>query len=134
MVDFFEMEKKLNILLIEDDLHIRQGLEMFLIRLGYNVTSFDNIKDPKDLILNDEVPDIIVSDNQVIGGYGSDFLAWLRSDDSVPKQAKNIPFILMSGSDLRERCKGFDKCSFLQKPFVFGKLKEVIEEFFPDSQ
>ncbi len=124
----FVIEKKLKmkkILLIEDNLEIRENTAEILELSGYNVVTAENGKIGVRLA-KQEMPDLIICDIMMpeLDGYGV-----LRILNQDPKMA-TIPFVFLTAkaekSDFRKGMNlGAD--DYLTKPFEDSELMEVIE-------
>ena len=64
------MDQKANILIVEDDLVLRSGIEEFLRAQGFNVRSAENGFEALEL-MREQAPDLILSDivMPVMNGY-----------------------------------------------------------------
>jgi DNA-binding NtrC family response regulator len=118
------------ILLIEDDVSLRQAIEVFLKRLNYNVLSFDHVEAALDQV-NQEVG-LILSDVMMPGGLsGYDLLKFVR------KKFPEIPIILMTGFGTIEKAVDAMKqgaYDFLVKPFSLNLLETALQSAFLDRK
>ena len=115
----------IKILLVEDNLEIRENTGEILELANYNVTTAANGKEGFEKALKDP-PDIIICDIMmpVLDGYG--LLHLLNKNDEL----KNIPFIFLTAkterSDLRKGMEmGAD--DYITKPFTDIELMNAIE-------
>jgi len=114
------------ILLIEDNLHIRENATELLELAGYEVISAANGMIGVQLAKS-ELPDIILSDVMmpVLDGHG--VFAELKKDETT----KNIPFVFVTSSVEKKEMesatnKGAD--GYIKKPFDEEDLYSTIEK------
>lgn len=115
------MEK---ILLVEDDVALREAVDEALSSEGYEVTSTSDGLGALDL-LKDSVPDLIVSDISIPKLDGFKLLDVVRSSDN----GKTIPFLFISAkadhrSIRQARRLGVD--DYLVKPFELTELLDAV--------
>ncbi len=108
--------------IVDDDQSIRFVLEKALAREGLAVRSFTN---PRDVLaaLDDDVPQVLVSDIRMPGGSGIDLLA------KVKQSHPQMQVIIMTAySDLDSAVSAFQGGAFeyLPKPFDVPKAVELI--------
>jgi DNA-binding NtrC family response regulator len=117
-------ERKMKILLVEDEECMRSAVERLLLDQGWEVVTADNGKDAQEKLVQNIV-DIILSDKNMpwVGG--------LQLLEYVKEKYPQVKFILMSGEDLdeKEKMAGFD--GFVSKKDKLGyhilqKIKEVL--------
>jgi class 3 adenylate cyclase/CheY-like chemotaxis protein len=113
------------ILVIEDEMYIRSGIEEFLKFENFNVLVAENGKKGIEIALQ-HIPDLILCDVMMpeMDGYG--VLEILRRNH----QTQNIPFIFLTAKDDRESQRkgmmtGAD--DYLTKPFRFDELLSSIK-------
>ena len=117
------MKKK--ILAVDDELSICLLLENFLSRNHDVVTINDGIEALK--WLDDNIPDLIISDIHMPNMDGFDFLAKLRERGFT----KHTPVIMLSGrSESKERIKCYQLGAqdYLTKPFNPEELDELVKK------
>ncbi|MFD1616587.1 response regulator [Gelatiniphilus marinus] len=117
------MKKK--ILVVDDELSICLLLENFLSE-NYDVTT---IRDgfEASLWLEDNIPDLIISDIQMPQMDGYEFLTKLRKRGFT----KHTPVIMLSGkSESKERikCYRLGAQDYLTKPFNPEELDELVKK------
>ncbi len=121
------MKKK--ILVVDDEISICLLLENFLSQ-SYNVVSINNGFEAL-LWLEDNIPDLIISDIQMAQMDGYEFLTKLRKRGFT----KHTPFIMLSGrSESKERikCYRLGAQDYLTKPFNPEELEELVKKnIFP---
>lgn len=120
------------ILVVDDDLTLRQVLQNSLEQKGYQVIS---VGSGKDALTNfsEDVPDIIVSDVSMPEMDGFELCRQLRSQPS----GKLVPFIFLSAkNELKDRVQGhvIGADSYLSKPFEMKELLANIEALIERSR
>ncbi|MEY2686189.1 MAG: hypothetical protein RL375_387 [Pseudomonadota bacterium] len=115
--------------IVDDDQSIRFVLEKALTREDFQVRSFTN---PRDVLaaLEDDAPQVLVSDIRMPGGSGIDLLA------KVKERYPGLPVIIMTAySDLDSAVSAFQGGAFeyLPKPFDLPKAVELIRRAVDES-
>ncbi len=115
--------------IVDDDQSIRFVLEKALAREDLAVRSFTN---PRDVLaaLDDDEPQVLVSDIRMPGGSGIDLLAKVR------ERLPGLPVIIMTAySDLDSAVSAFQGGAFeyLPKPFDVPKAVELIRRAVAES-
>ena len=115
--------------IVDDDQSIRFVLEKALAREGLAVRSFTN---PRDVLtaLEDDVPQVLVSDIRMPGGSGIELLA------KVKQKHPELQVIIMTAySDLDSAVSAFQGGAFeyLPKPFDVPKAVELIRRALDES-
>lgn len=121
----FLMQKK--ILLIEDDSSLRNAIESFLNKLGYDVYSYEKAQQAIQDMTSDI--DLILSDVMMPGLSGYDLLKYIK--DKHPK----IPVILMTAyGDVEKAVEAMKRGAYdlLIKPFNLNVLETTIHAAFVD--
>src|SRR3954470_4427592 len=116
--------------IVDDDQSIRFVLEKALAREDFAVRSFTN---PRDVLtaLDDEAPQVLVSDIRMPGGSGIELLT------KVKEKLPGLPVIIMTAfSDLDSAVSAFQGGAFeyLPKPFDVPKAIELIRRAVEESQ
>ncbi len=115
--------------IVDDDQSIRFVLEKALAREEFAVRSFTNARDVL-LALDDDEPQVLVSDIRMPGGSGIELLAKVR--ERMPA----LPVIIMTAySDLDSAVSAFQGGAFeyLPKPFDVPKAVELIRRAVEES-
>ncbi|MEY4560928.1 MAG: hypothetical protein RLZZ618_205 [Pseudomonadota bacterium] len=115
--------------IVDDDQSIRFVLEKALAREDLAVRSFTN---PRDVLLalEDDVPQVLVSDIRMPGGSGIELLT------QVKERHPGLPVIIMTAySDLDSAVSAFQGGAFeyLPKPFDVPKAVELIRRALEES-
>jgi two-component system, NtrC family, nitrogen regulation response regulator GlnG len=115
--------------IVDDDQSIRFVLEKALAREDLPVRSFTNARDVLRA-LDDEVPQVLVSDIRMPGGSGLDLLT------QVKERLPGLPVIVMTAySDLDSAVSAFQGGAFeyLPKPFDVPRAVELIRRAVEES-
>jgi DNA-binding response OmpR family regulator len=121
---------KKKILLVEDDLELRDTLSDIFEMLGFNsdfAESYDNALE----YINDYEPTycLIISDFLMPGKNGIDLFLKVRSLESY----KDVPFVIFSARTDEETLKMIKNngvTDFIKKPFEIDKMSELIKKFY----
>jgi DNA-binding response OmpR family regulator len=117
-----------NILLVEDEAHIRDLISYNLKKDGFQIIEADNANDAL-IVLEDATIDLILLDLMLPGLTGMQFLSILKR---VPEHA-DIPVIIISARDTEKEIiaaleAGSD--DYLTKPFSMNMLRARIKAIF----
>lgn len=118
--------KKHIILVVDDEVEIRNMFFRYLDKKGYSVYLAGSI-DAEMKILRLITPDLIFLDINLPDGNGLEELIRLKSYKAV------LQVVLMSAFDqIEERRKAFNSgaIDFLSKPFSLSRLNEVLDSRF----
>ncbi len=115
--------------IVDDDQSIRFVLEKALTREQFSVRTFSN---PREVIkaLDDDAPQVLVSDIRMPGGSGIDLLAEVKS------RQPGLPVIIMTAfSDLDSAVSAFQGGAFeyLPKPFDLTTAVDLIRRAVEES-
>jgi CheY-like chemotaxis protein len=115
-------ERKKIILIVEDEIDLREFFQESLTSFGYEVFSSAHGKAALDLLKNGLFPDVIVSDLVMPEMNGWDFAKALKEDELLSQ----IPLIVVSA--LNDRSSPENCSDSFTKPFNFQRLLNKIEE------
>ncbi len=118
------MAKK--ILIVEDDISIRELLEELLISESYEVVTAAHGAEALEVLKGQELPHLILMDLMmpVLDGYG------LRKELLKDSNWSSIPVVAMSAeASAAEKIKGYGVAAFLSKPVDIDTIFQTIEEF-----
>ncbi len=117
-----------SILVVEDDLNIRELLVYALNNNGFKATGFSNSKDFFNYIEN-SIPSLVILDLMLEGESGYDILQKMRSDSKL----KDLPVIILTAKDSEfDKVKGLDMGAddYITKPFgvleMISRIKAVL--------
>ena len=114
------------ILVVDDEVEIRNLFFRFLGKKGYQVYLAGSLGEERDF-LGQKTPDLIFLDINLPDGNGLMELQRLQ-----PMQEKSKVIIMSAVDDSEERKNAFElgAVDFLSKPFSISRLNEVIESRF----
>ena len=119
--------KKMKVMIADDDLGILDSMKIMLEDEGYQVNTTTNGQDVKglcDKLL--ELPDILLLDIWMSGMNGQDICKYLKSN----KSTQHIPIIIISANkDTEAIAKQCKADGFLKKPFEMNELFKKINFF-----
>jgi DNA-binding response OmpR family regulator len=116
------------VLIVDDDLHIRQFLSYALTDEGYEVLEASDGQQALDLIDSSE-PDAIVLDMKMPGMDGWEFARQYRQRAS--QQAPII--VLTAAQDAEKRALDVEAVRFVAKPFDLDYLVEQLASLLASS-
>jgi len=111
------------ILVVDDERSMREMLEIFLGREGYEVAGYSSASDALDGLARDQEFDLIITDINMPGLTGLDLL------NSVGELEKNIPVIMITayGSpDSAVQAMKLGAVDYITKPFRIEEIKARI--------
>ena len=112
------MEKKKNILVVDDDPDIGAMLKMMLEYKGYAVTLLSNAGQTEQQLSN-EVTDLVILDMLIAGTNGTDVCRSIRSNPL----SVQVPVLMISAlPDVRKVCIDAGANDFISKPFEMKEL------------
>lgn len=115
---------KKTIFVIDDDEVILDGIQSILDEEGYKVVSVTQGKHLKEMLKQNK-PDLILLDYLLEGEDGVSLAKEIKSN----KDTKNVPFILISGSDsTKELAAKAGAIDFIEKPFGIQDLLQKIHK------
>lgn len=109
---------KAKILLVEDDVYLREGLEELLTKESYEPVSACNCKEGRKLFSEDSF-DLVILDVMLPDGNGLDFCAFIRSTDA------DVPILFLTACDEEfQIVRGLDAGAddYVTKPFRLLEL------------
>jgi len=116
----------LRVLLIEDDVSVRQAMVAFIQEWGCDVVGVDSIFDAVSSVTQGWVPDAIIADYRL-----PDEQTGIQVIAAVREQIKqNIPALIVSGESLPETLQNIRQADvlMLHKPVVPAKLKLFLKQ------
>jgi len=119
------------ILVIEDDVNIRESLVELLEMKSFNLLSADNGTEGLKLA-QEQIPDLILCDVMMPGMNGYEVVEAIRKDSRF----LNIPFIFLSAKAMDtdiEHAKKLGANSYLTKPFRAQELFSVIDDLLKNK-
>jgi DNA-binding response OmpR family regulator len=118
-------DRKIRILIIDDDIGFRDLLRIHLSAKGYQVqVAEDGVTGGRALLA--DTPDLVISDVNMPYLDGFELLSLLRSDESTA----SIPVILLSGrsdGDTMAKAVELGAADYLTKPVTRDQLLESVE-------
>ncbi|MDD2266859.1 response regulator transcription factor [Sulfuricurvum sp.] len=109
----------MRLLLLEDDVILKDSIEEFLSAQNYNVDSFENSEDAYDAIFSVDY-DLLLLDVNIPGEFNGFSLRKALADEN-----KNIPTIFvtsMSSADALIQGYAHGCCDYIKKPFDLTEL------------
>lgn len=120
----------MNLLLLEDEIVLKESIQEYLESIGYHVDSFENSNDAFDAIFSKNY-DLLLFDVNVPGEW--DGFALL---EALGKENKSIPTIFvtsMSSSDAMLQGYNTGCSDYIKKPFDLIELKLRIQQVLKQS-
>lgn len=111
-----------NVLVVDDEPHMRRVLEIMLVKAGHVVFSAENGIDAL-AILNDRQIDLVITDVRMPGMSGLELLASLRASGN------NVPVIVITAHGSVEsavEAMKFGASDYIQRPFDIDALELII--------
>jgi CheY-like chemotaxis protein len=114
------------VLVVEDDLAIRETLSELLEDEGYQVQSAENGREALDRLRGGHPPRLILLDLMMPVMNGWEFRQAQRRDPTL----SNIPVVVLSADDpLADKVSGMAVAGYLAKPFEFEALLATIRQY-----
>ncbi|MCX6796570.1 MAG: response regulator [Candidatus Falkowbacteria bacterium] len=110
------------ILIVEDDLMLRNTVIEFLENNGFYCFGAPNIEQAKEILAHVQI-DIVITDWNMTEGSGLDLLQYVR------KAHGNLPVILIASADEGKKWKDLGFNGYLPKPAKLEKIIETIKKF-----
>ena len=123
------MNKKKNILFLEDEVELLQTLAALLRDQGYSVIETKNAEDALSK-LDDAALDLIIADIKLPGIDGFDFFEAVRKTEKY----RNIPFVYLTAYNniqAARRAKAEGAADYITKPFDLEYLIFRVRELLP---
>lgn len=114
------------LLVIDDELPIRQNLARFLSLEGHQVLQAADGEAGLTLALGEPRPDLVLCDVMMPRLNGYELLAALRADP----RGRHLPFVFLSASAEKERLEQAleqGASGYVTKPFNLTQLKDVLD-------
>ena len=127
------MEKKLSILLVDDEAIVGNRLKPALTKIGYDVEAFE---DPKDamLRLDEKEFDIVITDIMMSEVNGIQLLEFVQSKN---ERTKVIMITGYASEDVVNRCVASDVHHLLEKPIepyaLQLALRAIVAKYDPPA-
>ena len=117
------------VLVVDDDDTILALMEDYLGTLDFEIFHASDGKEGWETF-QEQIPDLVIADIFMPEMTGLELLEKIKSSENA------VPVVLISGVPLspaeiqmqRERADGF-----LEKPYMFWQMKELISELLPDT-
>lgn len=113
-----QIDRSLNILLVEDEALIRENTKRLLLHLGHSVTAADSMAQALSII-DSQTFDVLIADIELGDGSGT----VLAKD--VKNKFPDIGIIYATG---QTRAPEADAATFLQKPYGIESLQQALSE------
>jgi two-component system response regulator VicR len=110
------------ILIVEDDMGVRESLAEYLEAEGYLVATASNGREGLRL-LQGPLPSVVILDLHMPVLSGEQFVATIRSDERL----SGLPVVLMSGDGRQGASTQLAVQAVLPKPFEIDELLDLVE-------
>ena len=117
-----------SILIVDDDQSLRDLLRLHLSSAGYEVTTACDGIEAGYAVLKSP-PDLIISDIGMPHMDGYEFIAALKSDQTLP----SIPVIFLTSMDDSDRGRELGAVGYITKPVRADKLLAAVAEHLPNG-
>ena len=115
-----------NILIVEDEFLIRDGLTEFLEEEGYRVVGAANGQEALTMLRKGLVPDLILLDLMMPVMSGMQFLDEQQADSRLA----SIPVVLLSADrNSQEKVLSYAPVEYLEKPVRLTDLLDTVERY-----
>jgi len=120
--DLRKQIKDLSILIVDDELEVREGTEVFMNKFFSKVETAPNVDTALKIFKNEKRPDILLTDIKMPGLNGWSLIHTLR------KNNKNLFIAVMTGSPEASE-EELSLCDiYLQKPLGIDEITEMLEK------
>ncbi len=114
------------VMIVEDDLAIREALTEILEDEGYRVEGAANGQEAIQMLRGNTPPCLILLDLMMPVMNGWQFRAEQKQDPMLAP----VPVVIISAdSDLRTKAMTLEAVDFLQKPIQLTRLLDTVEQF-----
>jgi CheY-like chemotaxis protein len=122
----------MSILIVDDDISIRNMLRLFLSHNGYAVAEASNGAEALDMLRQtSRLPHLILLDLMMPVMNGVEFRDAQRQDGSLA----HIPVALISAAEnLQEKAPQLDADAYIPKPIDFPELLATVGRYCGDAQ
>ncbi len=121
-------KKRKRILIVDDEDHILELLELHLTRMDYVVTKANSIERAQKIVSQNSDIRLVITDISMPGGSGLSLIKNIRKD----KTNRRIPVLILSGKLPMAALEGlkqdFERVEVEQKPIKANRLKELVEQ------
>ena len=118
--------KKNNIIIIEDDVDVREFLSTFLKEKGYHIIEAENGAEAKKIIAGKQ-PDLVISDLLLPGEHGLEVIKFIKDNYFLPVIAVSG---IYSENEIAKDIEELYIDEFIKKPIDTVKLMDAIEKIF----
>ena len=116
------------LLLVEDDIELRETLEEIFMIHGISHDVAKNVTEAKERITQSEIPyKLVLSDFLMPGENGVEFFNFLKQQNGYA----DIPFYILSArteDEVRDLCRDAGVTDFIKKPFQMQKLVDLVKK------
>lgn len=124
------------VLLVEDDVDIRESFQELLEAHGYEVIPAANGKEALELLSGAVLPAVVLLDMMLPVMSGNELLATMRGSDRlarVPVVILSTGTKLMGARDLARYASTYGVSALLPKPVEPQRLLEVLQRYVPPA-
>lgn len=111
------------VLIIDDEVNLRESIADYLLILGNDIKLAENGEQGLK-VLDEFIPDVIICDLMMPKMDGMEFFSYLKSNN------RTFPFILLTARNetaIREKAISIGIVNFITKPFEFTNLIATLE-------
>lgn len=128
------MDRKLNVLIVDDIFTNRLLLSEILRELGHNYKEVENGKTAVDALENDQF-DLVLMDIEMPVMNGLETTKYIRTN--APLKLRHIPVVALTAHNPNLFFDDFKDIGFTQlltKPYSIQKIKNIISNVFENKQ
>ena len=122
--------EKIKILVIDDDPATCGLLETILQMEDYRTASAQKIESEIRILLNKEIPHLLVMDFHLGSKETVQYISDIRADGKW----QYLPIIMTSAIDRRKNCLEAGANSFILKPFNWQELTKIVKQLLDDAE